>query len=152
MALTKYRIAAGALGAFALLCHPQEAFADEGGVSFWLPGNFGSLAAAPGTPGWSWATIYIHTEVASGAGAQFPRGGQIDVGISGRANLAVFGPTYTFATPVLGAQASASLFGVGGQSVASAAAILTGPLGNTLAVNRTDDLTSFGDLIPQFAL
>jgi hypothetical protein len=149
---TKVCAAAGVLGVFALLWFPQETRADEGGISFWLPGNFGSLAAAPATPGWSWATIYIHTEVASGAGAQFPRGGQIDVGISGRANLAVFGPTYTFATPVLGAQASASLFGVGGQSVASAAAILTGPLGNTLAVNRTDDLTSFGDLIPQFAL
>src|SRR5580693_3072439 len=91
---TKVCAAAGVLGALALLWFPQETRADEGGISFWLPGNFGSLAAAPATPGWSWATIYIHTEVASGAGAQFPRGGQIDVGISGRANLAVFGPTY----------------------------------------------------------
>ena len=25
--------------------------ADEAGVSFWLPGTFGGLAATPGTPG-----------------------------------------------------------------------------------------------------
>jgi hypothetical protein len=27
------------------------AFADESGTSFWLPGQFGSLAAVPGAPG-----------------------------------------------------------------------------------------------------
>ena len=57
---------------------PRAAMADEGGVSFWLPGNFGSLAAAPGVPGWAWATIYIHSDVAAGAGQQFPRGGRVD--------------------------------------------------------------------------
>ena len=30
---------------------PMPAMADEGGVSFWLPGFFGSLAAAPQQPG-----------------------------------------------------------------------------------------------------
>ena len=37
---------------------PRIAAADEGGVSFWLPGLFGSLAAAPQQPGWSLASIY----------------------------------------------------------------------------------------------
>ena len=58
MAHTKFRIAAGVLGAFALLCHPQSASADEGGVSFWVPGFFGSLAATPQQPGWSVANVY----------------------------------------------------------------------------------------------
>ncbi|WP_414645128.1 hypothetical protein [Bradyrhizobium sp.] len=31
----------------------QPALADVGGVSFWLPGIFGSLAAVPVTPGWA---------------------------------------------------------------------------------------------------
>jgi hypothetical protein len=39
---------------------PQTATADEGGVSFWLAGLFGSLAAAPQQPGWSFADIYYH--------------------------------------------------------------------------------------------
>ena len=129
-----------------------SAQADEGGLSFWLPGNFGSLAAVPGTPGWSWATVYYHSTVAAGAGQQFPRGGRIDVGISGQGDLAFFGPTYIFATPVLGGQASFSLIGVAGRNEASAALSLTGPLGNTIALNRTQDLTSYGDVIPQVTL
>jgi hypothetical protein len=85
---------AAGLCALALLATPQRVLADEGGVGFWLPGTFGSLAAVPSVPGWSWATIYYHSEVSSGAGAQFPRGGRIDVGISGQADLVSFGPAY----------------------------------------------------------
>jgi hypothetical protein len=140
------------VSAFILLGQSSIAFADEGGVSFYLPGSFGSLAATPGVPGWSWATIYYHSDVASGAGQQFPRGGRIDVGISGKGDLAFFGPSYVFATPVLGGQASISALAAGGWTQASAALSLTGPMGNTIALSRTQDLTSFGDVIPQAAL
>lgn len=152
MACRKHRTLAGAIAALVLSSHQQIAFADEGGVSFWLPGLFGSLAATPGVPGWAWTTIYIHEEVAAGAGQQFPRGGRIDVGISGIGDLAAFGPTYIFTTPVFGGQLSAGMFGVAGRSEASAALSLTGPLGNTIALNRSQDLTSFGDLLPQISL
>jgi hypothetical protein len=30
-----------------------SAAADEGGASFWLPGQMASFGAAPGEPGWS---------------------------------------------------------------------------------------------------
>jgi len=33
----------------------SPAIADEGGVSFWVPGFFGSLAATPQVPGFSFA-------------------------------------------------------------------------------------------------
>lgn len=142
----------GGLCALAMLTSPGDGLADEGGVSFYLPGSFGSLAATPGVPGWSWATIYYHSDVAAGAGQQFPRGGRVDVGISGKADLAFFGPSYIFATPVLGGQASVSVLAAGGWTQASAALSLTGPMGNTIALSRTQDLTSFGDMIPQAAL
>src|SRR5215472_11031995 len=47
--------AAGLFGAciIASFSAMNDAMADEGGVSFWLPGFFGSLAAAPMQPGWS---------------------------------------------------------------------------------------------------
>lgn len=49
---------------------PEISRADESGVSFWLPGTYGSLSAVPTTPGWSLAEIYYHTSVhASGAAA-----------------------------------------------------------------------------------
>ena len=41
------------------------ALADEGGVSFWIPGFFGSLAATPQQPGWSLATVYLARKVAA---------------------------------------------------------------------------------------
>jgi hypothetical protein len=41
--------------------------ADESGISFWLPGTHGSLAAVPGTPGWAVASVYYHTSVSAGA-------------------------------------------------------------------------------------
>ena len=44
---------------------PGQVQADEGGVSFWLPGTFGSLAATPQVPGWSMAEVYYHTSVSA---------------------------------------------------------------------------------------
>ena len=60
------RISTGALAA-ALALVSQASLADEGGVSFWIPGLFGSLAATPQQPGWSLAKIYYHTSVSAGA-------------------------------------------------------------------------------------
>src|SRR6267142_6410086 len=50
----------------AMMFFSHSALADEGGVSFWVPGFFGSLAATPQQPGWSLATIYYHTTVSAG--------------------------------------------------------------------------------------
>ena len=52
---------------------PKTALADEGGVSFWVPGFFGSLAATPQTPGFSFAVIGYHTTVNAGADVAFAR-------------------------------------------------------------------------------
>ena len=41
------------LGFAALTCSINTSHADEGGVGFWFPGLFGSLAAVPQVPGWA---------------------------------------------------------------------------------------------------
>ena len=47
-------VAAATLAAVAgATVQPDCAVADEGGVGFWLPGQLGSLAAVPQTPGWN---------------------------------------------------------------------------------------------------
>jgi hypothetical protein len=94
--------------------------ADEGGVSFWLPGTFGSLAAVPGQPGWSFAAFNYYSSVS--AGADVSRSREIEIGrfnptvmVNLNANLnstidfVWLQPGYTFATPVLGGQAAVSL-------------------------------------------
>lgn len=44
---------------------PLDARADEDGVSFWLPGQFGSVAAVPAVPSWQFGTVYYHTSVSA---------------------------------------------------------------------------------------
>jgi hypothetical protein len=50
---------------------PDQVKADAGGVGFWLPGIFGSLAAAPTVPGWAYASIYLHLQANAGATQNF---------------------------------------------------------------------------------
>lgn len=130
----------------------KPASADQGGVSFWVPGFFGSLAAAPQQPGWSVASIYYHTSVSSGGGVSLPFGAQVAVGLNGRADLGFVAPQYVFATPVLGGQAAVAVAVPFGRSRASAEATFTGPLGNVFSGSRTDEVSGLGDLAPMASL
>src|SRR5450755_1967398 len=147
----------------ALAFSPQISRADESGISFWLPGLYGSLSATPTTPGWSVAVIDYHTSVNASGAAAAAREVQIgrfspnvnvnlNVALSGQADLAFIAPTYTFASPVLGGQLSMTLAGIYGRNSASIAGTLTGPLGNTFTGTRQDALVSYGDLYPTFKL
>jgi hypothetical protein len=166
-----FYLCVGAVAAL-LAFPPQIARADEGGVSFWLPGFFGSLAAVPAqTPGWSVTSIYWHDSVS--AGADVARAREIQIGrfpanltanvsanVNANLDLTLLIGTYTFATPVLGGQASASLMGIYGNNSTSLAGsltgTLTGPGGGTFPFSRFDSidssLTAFGDLYPTFQL
>ena len=149
------------------------AMADEGGVSFWVPGLFGSLAATPQQPGWSLANIYYHTSVSAGADVararEFTLGrvpgnltvnANLNLSVNATGNLGFVIPTYVFATPVLGGQASVSLmgaYGVVGTSLAGTlSGVLTGPFGNSVPFARSDTISDttwgFGDLAPVFPL
>jgi hypothetical protein len=164
-------LCAGAVAAL-LILPAQTARADEGGVSFWIPGFFGSLAAAPAqAPGWQVTSIYYHTSVS--AGADVARAREITIGrfpanltanvsanVTANASLEFLAATYVFATPVLGGQASVTLLGAYGTNSTTLAGTLTGTLtgpgGATLPFSRSDAINStiwgFGDLIPQFAI
>ena len=134
-ALLKY---AGAGLSIAMLASlPGVAHADESGISFWVPGFFGSLAATPQQPGWSLATIYYHTSVSAGADVararEFTLGrvpanltvnANLNLSLNATGNLGFVIPSYVFATPVLGGQASVSMiaaYGVVGTSLAGTA-------------------------------
>ena len=49
--------ASTALTLSAAIALPAVSFADEDGVSFWLPGIYGSLAAVPQQPGFTFTAI-----------------------------------------------------------------------------------------------
>ena len=130
----------------------RGALADEGGVSFWLPGQFGSLAAVPLEPGWSLPLVYYHTSSDAGGSKDFAIGGQLTAGLDVRADLLFAVPTYAFADPVLGGQLALSMGAAYGTTEVSANATLTGPQGNVLTQNPSDSVTGLSDLYPQATL
>jgi hypothetical protein len=151
----------------AAACATDKARADEDGVSFWIPGFFGSLAAAPQQPGWSLTSILYNTNVSASGNAAVAR--EITIGrfnptinISVNANVhadATIGfvaPSYVFATPFLGGQASAALlFGYGNNDTSlnatatATSTLVPGSITRSIALQQ--DTTGFTDLIPQFA-
>ena len=98
---------------------PTIAAADEGGVSFWVPGFFGSLAATPQTPGFSFATHLLpHVGqgrrrcrvCAPGLARQHhrPFTGNVDINLKAKADLAM-ASELRLHRQVLGGQASVAL-------------------------------------------
>jgi hypothetical protein len=165
-------LACGALVLGAVASTPRISMADEGGVSFWLPGLFGSLAAVPQQPGWALTSIYYHTTVSADGDVARAREFQIgripanltanlNASLNATGDIGLVVPTYVFASPVLGGQASVSVLASYGTTSASLAGTLTGALslpgGITIPFGpRFDSISNaawgFGDVMPQFSL
>ncbi len=146
----------GGLCALALSATPQHARADASGVSFWLPGPFGSLAATPTVPGWAYETIYIHLQMSAGGGTSFVTSngirGSVVAGLNAHADALVEGVTYTSALPVLGGQAAFTVLAAPGDVGAGITASLTGPLGNTISGSKFDNRFTVSDVFYQGTL
>jgi len=145
----------------------NRSFADEGGVSFWVPGFMSSLAATPLVPGFSYTNVVYVASVSAGADVAFARqvtrggitanfNGNLSANLGGHAEpLSLAIPGYTFATPVLGGQANVILGVPYGRNQANVDATLTGalgPIGFTRSGSADDTVSGFGDLIPMFSL
>jgi hypothetical protein len=154
-----------------MACCSPAALADEGGVSFWVPGFFGSLAATPLQPGWTTTLTYYHTSVAAGGDVALAREfqvGRVPLNLTANlsANLTAFGDLglaiglYTFKETVLGGQFSAGAMAVYGRTEATLNGVLTGTLtgpgGGVLPFFRADSISNtawgFGDIVPLFTL
>jgi hypothetical protein len=138
--------------AMAVACAAGAAQADEGGVSFWLPGQFGSFAAVPAVPGWSMAAVYYHASTDAGGEKQFARGGRINAGLDVTADMLFLAPSYAFAEPVLGGQLGLQVTGVYGRAKVDVNATLTGPGGAAVSGAQGDSNTGIGDLYPMASL
>src|SRR5262245_12285087 len=102
------RLSAAALAASVagttVLSTATNSLADEGGVSLWVPGFFGSLSAAPQVPGFSFGNILYYSQVKAGGNVAFAKQvplGNINVPLNVNFNANVHGraePLY-FALP-----------------------------------------------------
>jgi hypothetical protein len=141
----------------------DRAVADEGGVSFWLPGQFGSLAALPGVPGWSLGLVNYYPSVSANGAVAAAR--EVTLGrfsatvnvnlnatIKATPDLVFIAPAYTFATPVFGGQFAVSAITAVGRSVTDLSGTLTvtGPGGGAITRQGSidDGRTGFSDIYP----
>jgi hypothetical protein len=159
-------LAASVLALAAVLATSKISRADEGGIGFWLTGEFGSLAAAPQVPGWALAVINIYeSEHASGAVAAAREvtinkgtvtvNANLNLNLSAHADLVLVAPSYVFATPVLGGQFAVSLAGAAGHASADLNGTLTQSAGGFTVTKQgqiSDARYGFTDLYPQMSL
>jgi hypothetical protein len=155
-----------AIASLTAVSTPRIAAADEGGIGFWLPGSFASLAAAQQVPGWAVAIVDLHSQASASGNVAAARevtigklnatvNANLNVNLDARADLVAVAPSYVFATPVLGGQLGVSVMGVYGRPDASINGTLTasvGPLSATRTGSITDARSDFGDLYPQTTL
>ncbi len=135
-------------------------------MSFWLPGQFGSLAAVPQQPGWTFASVYYHTSVEAGGEVAAARQATIgkfnpnvninlNASLNAHADLVFLSSTYVFATPVLGGQLAVGMTGLFGRNNVSIDGTLTvavGPLIITRSGSISDTVEGVGDLYPMATL
>ena len=148
--LPKFSVSTLSLAICASVSLPVHA--DEGGTSFWLPGQYSSLSAVPGDPGWSLPLIYYHATLDADGNAELPANGVVTLGLEVTEDLLVGFPTYVFETPVWGGQASLGVALVYGRADLTIDATLTEPGGEVISGGVSDSLTSFGDLYPTFSV
>jgi hypothetical protein len=157
---------AAAIAISSCLWWSARASADEGGVSFWVPGAYGSLAAVPLNPGWTFSTVYYFTSVSASGAIAAQRELQIgrfnpsasvnlNVNLKADANLGFIDPSYVFATPILGGQLQLEMLGlVGGNTTALNGTLtaMVGPLSVTRQGSISDSTLGVGDLYPKATL
>lgn len=131
-----------------IICTPV-ARADESGASFWVPGQYASLAAVPPSPGFSLTTTFYYYQGSAGGDESFARGTNLESDVEAKAPLLFLTPSWAPATKILGGQPSFSLTAVGGYEDVSADVTFL-PAGNT--VKQDDSLWAFGDLYPMINL
>jgi hypothetical protein len=134
------------------LSFPCRSLADEAGVSFWLPGSYGSYAAVPSQPGWAFESTFYHAHADASRGVSFVRGGGVQAGMKSPSDYFMLTPTYTFQNQIFGAQASLGLTTLIGKNFTAVSATVTGPGGTTLSGSRSDEVFGFGDLSPTASL
>ncbi|API52277.1 hypothetical protein BMW22_12170 [Rhizobium leguminosarum] len=121
----------------------SSAHADEGGVSFWLPGQYGSLAAVAPSPGFAVSTMSYYYGGNAGRDRPLNRGGGRSFGVDTDYFAQLIVPTYTLDTAFLGARPSFSIAFAPSWNRTSAEVGL-----GALSARRSDELAGFGDMYP----
>jgi len=137
-------IAAVVLGcANGVLTPPARA--DESGASFWLPGQYASLAAVPPSPGFTLTTTVYYYQGTAGGNHSFARGDNLEANLDAKSPLLSLTPSWAPDIKLLGGQPSLSLTAFAGYEQVSADVTV---LPSGTSAQQEDSLWGFGDLYP----
>ena len=121
--------------------------ADEGGVAFWLSGQYASFSAAPQPPGFYLPVMSYFYHGEAGASVGIERGGEFGVSLKSDVPLTFIAPTFVPDIKILGGQPSIGMAFGGGYSRTEGTATLT-ILGRKFNRTRVDDFWGVTDLYP----
>lgn len=142
-------IAAALLVSTLIIASWADALADEGGTSFWLPGQVASLAAVPPNPGWSLSTDTYSYSGGVTASEILSHGQTLTAGERTREALLLLTLAYAPQTKVLGGQPVISLGGgYGGNRVQADVSVSS----RGTELDRSDNVWGFTDLSPTASL
>lgn len=131
------------------LFFPQIVFADEGGVPFWMSGQYASMAAVPTNPGWSLVVMpYIYTGSADKS-KTFQHGQSLSTGINTRESIILLQLGYSTEEKILGGQ---PYIGVGWGPGANTTGAFASLNGSNLEVNRSNTTNGTTDIYPLASL
>ena len=141
---------AGAIVLAAAVCSTTAARADQGGVSFWVPGIYASMAAVLPDPGFSIPSTFYFYSGKADRSDRFGIGGLIAAGVEVKDFEGVFlAPTWVPETAVAEGRLALSMMGVvANNEVEANISFQRIPVD----ISRTDDTFGVGDLYPMASI
>lgn len=133
----------------ALALSPAVSHADEGGVPFWLSGQYASMAAVPMATGWSLVAMpYVYSGSADKS-KTFQHGQSVNAGLSARESLILIQLGYVGEGKILGAQPYIGLGWGPGANTTTASVSVSNP---SVQLNRANSVNGATDLYPLASL
>ena len=127
----------------------QSVLADEGGVPFWMSGQYASMAAVPSQPGWSLVLMpYIYSGSADKS-KNFQHGQSVNAGLSARESIFLFQLGYSAEEKILGGQPYVGIGWGPGSNTTTAFASVSSV--NT-EFNKANSVTGSTDIYPLASL
>jgi hypothetical protein len=127
----------------------QIVLADEGGVPFWMSGQYASMAAVPMATGWSLVAMpYVYSGSADKS-KTFQHGTSINAGLSARESLVLMQLGYVGEDKILGGQPYLGIGWGPGSNTTTAAVSVVNP---STQLNRANTSNGATDLYPLASL
>ena len=127
----------------------QSVLADEGGVPFWMSGQYASMAAVPMATGWSLVAIpYVYSGKADKS-KTFQHGTSINAGLSARESLVLMQLGYVAEEKILGGQ---PYLGVGWGPGANTTTASVSVINPSTQLNRSNTSNGSTDIYPLASL